>query len=57
MGTIILATSLAVWVLANFPVHHGELSPIGQSYLGGIGNAMEPALRPLGLTATSAWPC
>ena len=49
VGTIILLTSLAVWVLANFPVHHGELSPIGQSYLGSIGNAMEPALRPLGL--------
>jgi ferrous iron transport protein B len=36
-------------MLANFPVHHGQLSPIGQSYIGSIGNAMEPALRPLGL--------
>ncbi len=49
VGTIIVAVSLAVWVLANFPMHHGQLSPIGQSYLGSIGNAMEPALRPLGL--------
>jgi ferrous iron transport protein B len=49
VGGIILVTSLVVWMLANFPVHHGELSPIGQSYLGSIGNAMEPALRPLGL--------
>lgn len=49
VGTIIVATSLAVWMLANFPVHHGQLSPIGQSYIGSIGNAMEPALRPLGL--------
>jgi ferrous iron transport protein B len=49
VGGIILVTSLAVWMLANFPVHHGQLSPIDQSYLGSIGNAMEPALRPLGL--------
>jgi ferrous iron transport protein B len=49
VGGIILVTSLVVWMLANFPVHHGQLSPIDQSYLGSIGNAMEPALRPLGL--------
>ncbi len=49
VGTIIVFVSLAVWVLANFPMHHGQLSPIGDSYLGSIGNAMEPALRPLGL--------
>lgn len=49
VGTIILVTSLVIWMLANFPVHHGELSPIGESYLGSIGNAMEPALKPLGL--------
>ena len=49
VGTIILLTSLAVWILANFPVHHGQLSPIGQSYLGGISNVIEPALKPLGL--------
>jgi ferrous iron transport protein B len=49
VGSIILVTSLVVWMLANFPVHHGQLSPIDQSYLGSIGNAMEPALRPLGL--------
>jgi ferrous iron transport protein B len=49
VGTIILVTSLGVWMLANFPVHHGQLSPIGESYLGSIGNAIEPALKPLGL--------
>jgi len=49
VGTVILVTSLAVWILANFPIHHGQLSPIGQSYLGGISNAIEPALKPLGL--------
>ena len=49
VGGIILVTSLVVWMLANFPVHHGQLSPIDQSYLGSIGNAMEPVLRPLGL--------
>jgi len=49
VGTVILVTSLIVWILANFPVHHGQLSPIGDSYLGSVGNAIEPALRPLGL--------
>jgi ferrous iron transport protein B len=49
VGTVILVTSLAVWVLANFPVHHGQLSSIDQSYLGHIGNVIEPVLKPLGL--------
>jgi len=49
VGRIIVATSLVVWMLANFPAHHGQLSPIDQSYLGHMGNWMEPALRPLGL--------
>jgi ferrous iron transport protein B len=49
VGTIIVLTSLVVWMLANFPVHHGQLSPIDQSFLGHIGNAMEPGLKPLGL--------
>ena len=37
VGGIILVTSLVVWMLANFPVHHGQLSPIDQSYLGSVG--------------------
>jgi len=49
VGTVILVTSLAVWILANFPVHHGQLSPIGSSYLGNISNFIEPALKPIGL--------
>ena len=49
VGRIIVVTSLVVWMLANLPVHQGHLSPIDQSYLGHLGNVMEPALRPLGL--------
>jgi len=49
VGRIIVVTSLVVWMLANFPVHQGQLSPIDQSYLGHMGNWMQPALRPLGL--------
>jgi ferrous iron transport protein B len=49
VGTVILVTSLVVWILANFPVNNGHLSPIGSSYLGMISNWIEPALKPIGL--------
>lgn len=49
VGTIILVVSMIVWLLANLPIHHGHTSPIGSSYLAGIGNVIQPLLRPLGL--------
>ncbi|MBO4452118.1 MAG: ferrous iron transport protein B [Bacteroidaceae bacterium] len=51
MGTIILAASIVVWALAYFP-HHDELSDeqqMEQSYIGQLGKAIEPAIRPCGL--------
>ena len=51
MGTIILAASIVVWALAYFP-HHKELNgeqQMEQSYIGQLGKAVEPAIRPCGL--------
>jgi ferrous iron transport protein B len=47
-GTVILAVAIIVWVLANLPVHNGQPPQIGQSIVGMIGHAVEPAIKPLG---------
>jgi ferrous iron transport protein B len=49
VGTIILVVSMFVWLMANLPIHHGQTSPIGSSYLAHVGNLIAPLLRPLGL--------
>lgn len=43
-GTVILAISIVLWYLSSRPV--GE--PLERSWLGRMGRAVEPALRPLG---------
>lgn len=47
-GTVILGVAIALWVLANLPLHHGHAPPLEQSYAGMIGKAIEPLIRPLG---------
>jgi ferrous iron transport protein B len=47
-GTVILAVALVIWVLANLPLHNGQPPEIGQSIVGMIGHAVEPAIKPLG---------
>ena len=47
-GTVILAVALIIWVLAKLPVHNGQPPEIGQSIVGTIGHAVEPAIKPLG---------
>ena len=52
MGTTILAASIIIWVLSYFP-HNASLpteARMEQSYLGTIGKAIEPALRPCGFS-------
>lgn len=52
MGGIILIASVLVWFLSYYPDHDRWESPQQQqenSYLGHIGKAIEPALRPLGM--------
>lgn len=52
MGGIILVASVAVWALGYFPTGtNAGTTPAQQqeqSYLGRVGHAIEPALRPLG---------
>jgi ferrous iron transport protein B len=50
-GTIILAVNVVVWALAYFPREAAAQSgqrQLRQSYLGRMGQALEPAIRPLG---------
>jgi ferrous iron transport protein B len=47
-GTVILAVAIIIWVLGNLPVHNGKPPEIGQSVVGMIGHAVEPAIKPLG---------
>jgi ferrous iron transport protein B len=47
-GTVILAVAIIIWVLAHLPVHNGQPPEIGQSIVGTIGHAVEPAIKPLG---------
>jgi len=48
-GTVILALSILLWFLCNFP--HAAEDPserLAQSFAGQIGHALEPVLKPLG---------
>jgi ferrous iron transport protein B len=56
-GTVILACSIVLWFLLNFPRHEPDpaLDPVAQhsaaladSYGGKLGHAIEPAIAPLG---------
>jgi ferrous iron transport protein B len=47
-GTIILATTLILWVLASVPPQGGEAPPIGESLAGVAGRTIEPLVAPLG---------
>jgi ferrous iron transport protein B len=47
-GTVILGVAVALWVLANLPLHHGHVPPLEQSFAGMVGKAIEPLISPLG---------
>lgn len=47
-GTVIMATTIVLWVLAGLPLENGEPPEIVDSYAGSIGKAIEPAIEPLG---------
>lgn len=47
-GTVILATSVILWVLASVPLQNGQAPPIEQSVAGTIGRTIEPLIQPLG---------
>lgn len=51
MGGIILVASIVIWALGHFPQGNPELTESQQqeqSYMGRIGHAMEPVIKPLG---------
>lgn len=48
-GRIILAVSVALWILTQFPRIEGSAPAFEESALAMTGKAIEPAIRPLGL--------
>lgn len=47
-GTIILGVTFLVWVFSVLPVHGGQFSELGTSFIGYLGHWIEPVIRPLG---------
>ncbi|MEO8661834.1 MAG: ferrous iron transport protein B [Bryobacteraceae bacterium] len=47
-GTVILAVSLVLWVLASLPLKNGQPPPIEESLAGTVGRTVEPMIKPLG---------
>ena len=47
-GTVILAVSIALWILSNLPFVGGKPPAIADSVTGTFGRALEPLVRPLG---------
>jgi ferrous iron transport protein B len=47
-GTVILAVSVVLWILAHLPLQNGKPPEIADSFAGMIGHAVEPAIKPLG---------
>ncbi len=47
-GTVILLVTVVLWIAAHLPTHNGHAPPIGESFAGMVGHAIEPAIKPLG---------
>jgi ferrous iron transport protein B len=47
-GTVILAVAIVIWVLSNLPLIDGKPPAIEHSFVGMVGHAVEPAIKPLG---------
>ncbi|MEQ9569842.1 MAG: ferrous iron transport protein B, partial [Longimicrobiales bacterium] len=47
-GRIILAVTVVLWVLTQFPLQNGAPPPIEESVLGRAGQIVEPTIEPLG---------
>jgi ferrous iron transport protein B len=47
-GTVILSVTLALWVLAYFPLHGGHPPQLTESVIGRLGHFIEPVIAPLG---------
>jgi ferrous iron transport protein B len=47
-GRIILAVTVVLWILTQFPLRQGQAPPIEDSALGTVGHVIEPLIAPLG---------
>lgn len=47
-GTVILAASVVLWILANVPRRDGQAPAIEESVAGMLGRTVEPLIAPLG---------
>ena len=47
-GTVILAVSVVLWILTYFPTKNGEPPALGESAIAHAGQAIQPAIAPLG---------
>jgi ferrous iron transport protein B len=47
-GTVILAVSIGLWILAHLPYRDGKPPALEESYAGRIGHVVEPVIKPLG---------
>jgi len=47
-GTVIMATTVILWLLASVPLQNGEPPEISESIAGTIGRTIEPFIEPLG---------
>jgi len=48
VGRVILAVSVGLWILSQFPAGPDGPPPIGDSALGWVGHTIEPVIKPLG---------
>jgi len=47
-GTVILAVSVLLWILAHLPLEGGKIPTLDHSFAASIGKAIEPLIKPLG---------
>ena len=47
-GTVILGVAIVLWILAHLPLKDGRPPAMEASFIGQIGHAVEPVIRPLG---------
>ncbi len=47
-GTVILGVAILLWALGHLPLENGQPPTIENSYVGMVGHAVEPVIRPLG---------
>jgi len=47
-GTVILAVTIVLWIMAKLPLHDGKPPAIADSFAGKVGRTIEPVIKPLG---------